>query len=409
MKLLVLSPVFPDSPCDGDRLRLFHWLRLLGKRHRLTLLCLTDPRRAADAGPSALGKALADIQRVPWPKGRRLLSAALSLPGSAPATVAAAAAPDLARAMDRLVEAAAAAGRPFDAVFAYRLKMAPLALRFRGPRFLDYCDSMTRYTERRAAALALEGQGLRAGFQRVQARRLAAWEARCAREFDAGFFNARQDAEAVAGMAPSASRGLHVAANGVDARAFRPPAPAPRRGKTIVFVGQLAYPPNSDAVLWFAAKVLPLLLAQDPELVFEVVGGGAPKALRALEGRPGLRFTGFVADTRPHLWSAAVSVCPVRTGAGRQNKLLEAFAAGTPCVATPLAAAGAEAGHGRHLLVAADPAAFAAAVLQLCRRPALGRRLARQAHGLLGKLYRWEANARVLERTMTRAARRPLW
>ena len=268
---------------------------------------------------------------------------------------------------------------------------------------------MTRYTERRASALALDGRGLRAGFQRMQAKRLAAWEARCARAFDAGFFNARQDAEAVAGMRPSASKALHVAANGVDARAFRPPAPAPRRGKTIVFVGQLAYPPNSDAVGWFVDKVLPLLLAQDPELVFEVVGGGAPKALRDLEGRKGLRFTGFVADTRPHLWSASVSVCPVRTGAGRQNKLLEAFAAGTPCVATPLAAAGAEAEHGRHLLVAGDAEGFAAAVLQLCGRPALGRRLAGRAQGLLGKLYRWEANAAAMERTMTRAARRPLW
>jgi glycosyltransferase involved in cell wall biosynthesis len=409
MKLLVLSPVFPDSPCDGDRLRLFHWLRLLGKRHRVTLLCLTDPRRAADAGPSALGRALADIQRVPWPRERRLLSAALGLAGSMPVTLAAAAAPALGRAMDGLVAAAAAAGRPYDAVFAYRLKMAPLALRFRGPRFLDYCDSMTRYTERRAAALALEGRGLRAAFQRGQAAKLAAWEARCARDFDAGFFNARQDAEALAAMQPSAAKGLVVAANGVDARAFRRPASAPRRGQSLVFVGQLAYPPNRDAVLWFAAKVLPLLLAQDPALVFEVVGGGAPAALRALEGQRGLRFTGFVADTRPHLWSAAVSVCPVRTGAGRQNKLLEAFAAGTPCVATPLAAAGAEAEHGRHLLVAEDPAAFAAAVLRLCREPALGRRLARQAQGLLGKHYRWEANARVLERTMTRAARRPLW
>ena len=409
MRLLVLSPVFPDSPCDGDRLRLFHWLRVLGKRHRVTLLCLADPRRAADAGPSALGPALAELHRVPWPLGRRLLSAGISLPGQRPVTLGAAAAPGMAKAMDALVAGAKAQGRPFDAVLAYRLKMAPLALRFRGPRFLDYCDSMTRYTERRAAALALEGRGLRAAFQRGQARRLAAWEARCARQFDGGFFNARQDAEAVAAMEPSGARGLHVAANGVDARAFKRPAKAPGRTKTLVFVGHLAYPPNSDAVHWFAGKVLPLLRAQDPGLVLEVVGGGAPKSLLALEGTPGLRFTGFVPDTRPHLWSAAVSVCPVRTGAGRQNKLLEAFAAGTPCVATPLAAAGAEAVDQRHLLVAEEPQAFAEAVLRLCREPALGRRLARQAQGLLGKLYRWEANARVLERTMTRAARRPLW
>jgi len=129
----------------------------------------------------------------------------------------------------------------------------------------------------------------------------------------------------------------------------------------------------------------------------------------ALRGLPGVELTGFAPDTRPHLWSAAVSVCPVRTGAGRQNKLLEAFAAGLPCVGTPLAAQGAEAVSGRHLLVADDPAAFAAAVARLLHSPPLGRSLAAAAASLMERRYRWEANAAVIERAMKRAVGRPLW
>jgi polysaccharide biosynthesis protein PslH len=215
-------------------------------------------------------------------------------------------------------------------------------------------------------------------------------------------------------MHPAAAASLHVAANGVDADAYS----APRKGLAgprakafceLLFVGHLAYPPNADAVAWFAASVLPLVRARVPQASFTVVGGDASPALRALGALPGVRFTGFAQDTLPHLWRAGVSVCPVRTGAGRQNKLLEAFAAGLPAVATSLAAQGAEARDQEHVLVADDASSFADAVIRLLERPALGRRLARNARALVGRNYVWPANAAVLEGAMLGARRRPLW
>jgi len=420
LKLLVLSPVFPDAPSDGDRLRLYHWIAELGRRHEVHLACFVDPARAADQGPSSLGERLRGIHRVAWPRRRRLLAAGARLLGPAPSGVAALASRAMRDLVDSLAGPAARpspGGAPFDAVLSYRLKMAPYALRFRGPRFLDYTDSMTRYTERRAADLALRGRPLRAAFARVQAGRLAAYEAWCASQFDAGFFNARQDCEAVRAMRPAVAPSLHVAANGVDADAFR----APRQGRVaasraaakdpfeLLFVGHLAYAPNADAVAWFASSVLPLVRARVPKAFFTVVGGDASPGLLALGSLPGVRFTGFAPDTRPHLWRAGVSVCPVRTGAGRQNKLLEAFAAGLPAVATGLAARSAEARDQEHVLVADDAPSFADAVIRLLDRPALGRRLAKNAGALVRRTYVWPANASVLEGAMLGARRRPLW
>jgi len=128
-----------------------------------------------------------------------------------------------------------------------------------------------------------------------------------------------------------------------------------------------------------------------------------------LAGTPGLRFVGFAKDTLPYLDRAALSVCPVRTGAGRQNKLLEAFAAGLPAVATSLSAQGAEALDGEHLLVADAAPAFASAVVRLLEHPELGRGLARKARGLARARYLWPRNAAILEAAMLRATRRPLW
>ena len=420
MKILVLSPVFPDSPADGDRVRLFHWLRELGRRHQVTLACFADPARVDDGGASQLGAALHAVHRVPWPRGRRFVAAALGRLGGSSLNVASARSGAMTRLVDHLI---ATEPGGFDAVLAYRLKMAPYALRFKGPRFLDYCDCMTRYTERRAVMLDLQGHGLRAAFYRREAVMLAAEEAKAAGQFDGGFFNARQDAETVRAMAPESAKRLHVAANGVTPAPSRPAAlrvgkgiagtsgQAHQRGgaKGLVFVGHLAYPPNIDAVEWFVMRVLPLIRKVEPSVSLNVVGGDAPASLRRLASSRGVTFTGFVADTLPYLQSAAVSLCPVRSGAGRQNKLLEAFAAGTPCVATSLAGEGAEAVGGKHLLVADAPQAFADQVLRLLKEPVLGRRLAAQAKALLRRDYVWRANAAGLERVMLSATRRPLW
>ena len=54
-----------------------------------------------------------------------------------------------------------------------------------------------------------------------------------------------------------------------------------------------------------------------------------------------------VPDLRPWLWGAAVYACPMESGTGIKNKLLEAMAAGAPAVATPLACQGLD-GSRRH-------------------------------------------------------------
>jgi glycosyltransferase involved in cell wall biosynthesis len=407
MRLLVLSPVFPDAPSDGDRLRLFHWLEHLGRRHHLTLACLADPLRAADWRSGQLGPALGEVERVSWPRWRKALAAGLGLFGPLPINVNSASSRRFAALVDALIEEGVARHKPFDAVFAYRLKMAPYALRFKGPRFLDYTDSLTRYMERRSVQAALEGRGWARRALRWQAKKLAAYETWVAGQFDALFVNAATDALALQAMAPRFARRIHVAANGVDEHLkLKVSAHKPKKTEAkLIFVGHLAYPPNVEAVRWFAKEVLPLILAQRPDATFEVIGGDAPDSILSLSANPGVRLHGYQADTLPFLAAAAVSVCPVRTGAGRQNKLMEAFACGLPAVATRLAALGAEAQDKKHVLAADSPQEFAKAVLALLQNPALGRRLAKEAAGLVKSKYDWARNARHLESVLVSQSR----
>jgi glycosyltransferase involved in cell wall biosynthesis len=89
------------------------------------------------------------------------------------------------------------------------------------------------------------------------------------------------------------------------------------------------------------------------------------------------------------LRQAAVLVVPVHSGSGMRVKILEAFARGIPVVSTTVGVEGIAASHGKHLLVADEPAEFARAVIRLLREPAEAARLAKAGRELVVERYDW--------------------
>lgn len=388
MKILVLSPIVPDAPSDGDRLRLFHFMRELSRKHELHLVSFTDPARREDNDLSALKSIASEIYKVPMPRSLQWLNAGLRYFFEAPSNVASYTNRDMRLLVDRQLGYV-----EYDAVFCYRLRMAPYALRTKLPRVIDYTDSLTRYFERRASMAS----GMKKALWSREAEKIAAYEAFCATRFSAGLMNSENDAATLRAMAPGAN--ILTAANGVDF-GFLKPGRGKRNPDLMVFVGNLAYAPNAEAVLWFSNEVLPLIRRKRPGAKFTVVGGNAPASLKALQGRPDIEFTGFAADFRPLLQQAAVSVCPVRLAAGRQNKILDAFACATPVVATSLTASGCEAQAGVHLLAADRADDFAAQTLRLMQSPALGKKLASKALSFVKQRYSWPKSAGIIERAL---------
>jgi glycosyltransferase involved in cell wall biosynthesis len=97
-----------------------------------------------------------------------------------------------------------------------------------------------------------------------------------------------------------------------------------------------------------------------------------------------------VPDLRPYLWGAAVYACPMESGTGIKNKLLEAMAAGAPAVATPLACQGFAVRDGEHLRIADSDADFAAALVAVLRSPG---GLAEAARAYVTAHHDWDAVA----------------
>lgn len=136
----------------------------------------------------------------------------------------------------------------------------------------------------------------------------------------------------------------------------------PRDG--VGFIGGFQHQPNADAVRYFVAEILPLLLRRRPELVFHVVGSKPPEDIMRM-ANANIKVHGFVENIGPLLEKLRLAVVPLRYGAGVKGKLLTTMAAGLPSVVTTVAAEGMGLQHGVEVLVADRPQEFAEQVLEM--------------------------------------------
>jgi glycosyltransferase involved in cell wall biosynthesis len=139
------------------------------------------------------------------------------------------------------------------------------------------------------------------------------------------------------------------------------------------------YVPNEQGALWLAKEVWPTVRAARPDARLVLVGASPTAAVQALSA-PDITVTGTVDDVKPYLWNAAVAAAPLWTARGIQNKVLEAVAAGLPCVVVPPVAEGLPPEVAPACPVASNAAEFADTLLALlAATPEARREQARRA------------------------------
>jgi sugar transferase (PEP-CTERM/EpsH1 system associated) len=394
LDILYLCHRVPYPPDKGDKIRAFHQIRTLARRHRVHLLTLCD-------GPVPdLAPLQALCQRVevfPVNRASAYLRSALGVFSPRPLTLAFFHSAELHARVQEL-----AAGERFDAVVVYSSSMAPYAEPFAGvPSVLDLVDVDSAKWEQYSRFARRPVRPVYA----LEARRLQAYEAELAARFDRVVLATGNELRLLRSFAPEAP--AVAIPNGVDLDFFRPMDLPKAKAPTLVFTGQMDYFANVDGIVAFTREVFPRLRREIAGLELLIVGRSPAPAVRALGEIAGVQVTGAVGDVRPFLARAWVFVAPLRIAQGVQNKVLEAMAMNLPVVCSERVLAGlAEGGfrHGRDLLAAGDPAAFAEHLGGLLRDAAARERLADCARQRLAAAYRWSANLERFEEVVRGAA-----
>jgi glycosyltransferase involved in cell wall biosynthesis len=185
-----------------------------------------------------------------------------------------------------------------------------------------------------------------------------------------------------------------VVPNGVDA-ARRPALAAEGEPGALLFVGNLAYPPNADAVIDFCRSSLPRLSEHVSAVRLMIVGDRPPPAVRRLAGDH-VEVLGGVEDVVPWYRRTQLAIVPLRAGGGTRHKVLEAMALGRCVVSTPLGVEGIDVADEREVLLAAPGVPFARQVERALGDPELRRGVAARARAFVEREHDWERSAEHL-------------
>lgn len=388
MRVLILAQVLPYPPDSGPKVKTYGSVRALAAVHDVTVLAFSRSDADEAHARELAARCGCAVHIVPLRRGRRrdLLAAGYALLTGQSFILAR----DRRRAMHRMVRCLLKDGR-FDVIHADQLNMAQFVpRRFDGQVIFDAHNAVWTITDRMADH---ERNLARRIALRLEAPRIRRAERRICNRADVVLTTTVEDQSALLTASGTGFRGAIIPI-GVEV-----PAEPPNRGASpmLLHVGTMFYPPNADAVRWFATEVFDRVRVVVPEARFVVVGARPPADIAALhDPARGIEVRGYVPDIGPLLVEAAATVVPTRAGSGMRVKILEAMAAGLPVVATTVGAEGIHVVSGRHLLIADDAAAFADAAIALLSDPALRVRLRSEARALAAACYDWRVTGAML-------------
>jgi sugar transferase (PEP-CTERM/EpsH1 system associated) len=394
MRILFLTSRMPSPPVGGDRFRVYHILRTAAEAgHRVDLVTFDEGRSEASA-LEPLRRFTSTMHVVPMPKARSWWMAARALPSRLPLQAAYYQSDEMSRRFASVLEATSP-----DAVYTHLFRMAPYALAAMPRRDARWILDFTDVISAGIARSLPYRRGVQHWLYREEARRIARYEALVAPRFDACWVISEAEASALGRLAPRAK--IRVVANGVESG--RGVADAPREASRLLFFGNLDVLHNADAARFLAAKVLPLVQRSVPGATLDIAGKGS-EALASLERRPGVRVLGFVPDLDRELGRASVFVAPHRFAAGVQNKVLQAFASGTPVVTTPVVLKGLAPAPTDIARVGADAPSIAAAVVSLLENRAAAAALGARGRAWAVSRFTWRDSLAALETVDARPA-----
>lgn len=378
MKILMLTSRLPYPPDRGDRLRVYHFARVLSEKHQLTLITFIS-RKSDAANLPALENIFSRIYPIYWPPLRSYFAVLSAMFRDIPLQVGY----YHSRQMNEFINRHLTENQ-YDLIYTHLIRMAPYTRNLRGtPKILDMTDVISTEIER---SLPYRFGPSRWLYQ-LELPRLRKYEAQAASDFDACWLISKAEVDRYASLTSNPEP--QIVNNGIDAKHFFPD-PKMERKQRLIFVGHLGVYHNVDAARYLAREIWPIIHQEYPEYQLDIVGAGpAPEVLQLAELQ-GVNVHGYVQDLNQVLNQSAMLVAPLRFAAGIQNKVLEAMATATPVVTTSLVNEGIEGTSGHDLIVADTPREIILAIKFLINQPAAARQIGQQGFQFVRNNFSWQ-------------------
>jgi glycosyltransferase involved in cell wall biosynthesis len=155
------------------------------------------------------------------------------------------------------------------------------------------------------------------------------------------------------------------------------------KGKELLFIGNMWWKPNRDAMIWFLEKIFPLVLKGDSSVRLTVIGEGVNLLTTYSRCFMGVHLVEKPKNITPYLKRASAFILPFRIGQGVRIKALSATSYSVPIVSTAIGMRGMETHPGVEYLGAETPLEFTSQILKLMHQPDTQKLLTKNMNKLL--------------------------
>ncbi|MCI0708303.1 MAG: glycosyltransferase family 4 protein [Ignavibacteriae bacterium] len=393
MNILQLSPQVPYPLTDGGKVGIFNITKHLAKRgHQITMLAL-EQTRAEERKPL---EDVCELVTVPHSNKNNVFAALKNLFSDMSYNIQKYVSPLYLDSLRNIL-----ASQTFDVVHVDHLHMSPYGVyckqQFGLPIVLREHNVesaiLERYAENNHTPVFRQ-------WLDMQARRIRAFEAKMTAQFDMCCTITENDTLRLRQLNPNVK--THTIPAGVEERYFESPSVQDKLPSSIALVGNFAWLPNKDALMWFLSGIFPKIQQEQPDSVLHIIGKNIPPNVQQMNSRQ-IVIRGFVPDIKDELQRYELAVVPLRIGGGMRLKIVESFAMGVPVVSTSIGCEGILGKDNEHLLVADTEQQFASQVVRLLRNSPLRKKLAENAYRLAVSHYRWERIAEEFEKVYLQA------
>jgi len=383
MKLIVLTSRFPFPLEKGDKLRIFNQIKVLSKNHEIHLLA-TSFYKVNQSHLDQLKPYCKTINVFEIGPLQQLLNLIRTLFTRLPFQVGLFYTKGIHRKINAIIQQV----QP-NAIYCHLIRMSeyvkdnPMPC----PKTIDYMDVFSKGMDRRAQ----RSKGIMKQLILWEYRRLSYYENHVFDKFNHQTIISAQDRDFI----PHPSKAnIQIIENGVDWQEFYP-MNTPKQYQ-LLFTGNMGYPPNIEAAIYCATKILPEIHQQHPNLKLLIAGISPSQAVRDLANQHVIVIDHFE-HIRDAFAMSTINLAPMLTSIGLQNKILQAMAMKLPTICTTLANNAVKAIPGHQILVADDPKAYAAHIHQLLSNPSQYDSIAQQGYEFVKERFDWEKQNQLLE------------
>ncbi len=165
-----------------------------------------------------------------------------------------------------------------------------------------------------------------------------------------------------------------------------------KENRSIVFMGKMNYPPNVEAVTYFIENIYGKIREEYDDVEFHIIGGYVTEEIKKYHGKNSIFVHGFVEDAASFLQKSTVVIAPMRSGAGLQNKIIQAMYLGCAVITSEIGADGLMRLSGNELIIYKDDKDFINKLIYFLRLDSSNarRQLEINARNYIHKYYSYE-------------------